>query len=166
MAAKQPDPAAVQEMLDKMTIGEMQSRYMYALDWWDADMYASVFTDDGVLEWPEGRAEGKEAIHKACIRIGQYFTKIAESAAPKKPFKLRHFVTNRVFDIKGDHAKAWAYWMDLNNDNMERWPYVAAYGYYEDTLIRTAEGWKFTKRQIFNEISGESPKQNPLRNGL
>jgi hypothetical protein len=159
------DPA-VQEMLDKQIIAEMQSRYMYALDWFDAEQYASVFTEDGVLEWPEGHAVGRKAIHDACVRIGEFFTKASAGAPNLKQFRLRHFVTNRVFDIKGDRARAWAYWMDLNNDNLQRWPYVAGYGYYEDDLIRTADGWRFTKRRIFNEISSESPKENPVRNTL
>jgi hypothetical protein len=160
----QPDPAAVQEMLDKMTIGEMQSRYMFALDWHEANVYAELFTEDAVMEWPEGQAQGKEAIRTACIRIGQYFDALSAAAGPqKKPFALRHFVTNRLFDIQGDTARAWAYWFDLNNDNLQRWPYVAAYGHYADDLIRTAQGWRFTHRRIFNEISGESPRAYPPR---
>jgi hypothetical protein len=158
----QPDPAALQEVIDKMVIGEMQSRYMYALDWHDADMYASLFTEDAVLEWPEGKAEGRDAIRTACVRIGEFYDKLSAAAGQRKPFQLRHFVMNRVFDIQGDKARAWAYWLDLNNDNLQRWPYVAAYGYYEDDLIRTADGWRFTHRRIFNEISGESPRENPL----
>jgi hypothetical protein len=159
----QLDAAAMQETIDKMVIGEMQSRYMFALDWHEPDVYASLFTDDGVLEWPEGRAEGKEAIRTACIRIGEFYDRLAAAAGPRKPFQLRHFITNRVFDIDGDTARAWAYWLDLNNDNLQRWPYVAAYGYYEDHLVRTAEGWRFTTRKIFNEMTGESPRDYPAR---
>jgi hypothetical protein len=157
----QPDPAAVQEMIDKMVIGEMQSRYMFALDWHDADVYASLFTEDAVLEWPEGQALGREAIRSACVRIGLFYDKLAAATAPRKPQRLRHFVTNRVIDIKGDQARAVAYWFDLHNDNLPRWPYVVAYGYYEDDLIRTSDGWRFTRRKIFNEMTGDSPSQNP-----
>lgn len=158
----QPDPALMQQAIDKMIIGEMQSRYMFALDWHDPDMYASSFTDDAILEWPEGQAQGREAIRAACVRIGKFYDNLAAAAGPIKPFQLRHFVTNRVFDIKGDQARAWAYWFDLNNDNLQRWPYVAAYGYYEDELVRTADGWRFTHRKIFNEMTGESPRDNPV----
>jgi hypothetical protein len=159
--SKQPDPAALQAVIDKMEISEMQSRYMFALDWHEPDVYASLFTDDAVLEWPEGSARGREAIRQACVRIGQFYDRLAEASGPRKPFHLRHFVTNRVFDIKGDQARVWAYWLDLNNDNLQRWPYVAAYGYYEDDLIRTPDGWRFTRRRIFNEITGESPREYP-----
>jgi len=158
----QPDAQAMQEAIDKMTIGEMQSRYMFALDWRDADMYASLFTDDAVLEWPEGRAEGKEAIRTSCERIGVFFDAISNATPNKKPFALRHFLTNQVFDIQGDTARAWAYWFDLSNDNMARWPYVAGYGYYEDDLVRTADGWRFSRRKVMNDISAESPREIPI----
>lgn len=159
--SKQPDPAALQAVIDKMEIAEMQSRYMFALDWHDADAYASLCTDDAVLEWPEGHAKGREAIRTACVRIGEFYDRLAAAAGPRKPPHLRHFVTNRVFDIQGDHARVLAYWLDLNNDNLPRWPYVAAYGYYDDELVRTAEGWRFTHRKIINDMTGESPPQNP-----
>ncbi|HVY80075.1 MAG TPA: nuclear transport factor 2 family protein [Steroidobacteraceae bacterium] len=158
----QPHPRALQDALDKMEIGEMQSRYMFALDWHDPAMYAALFTEDAVLEWPEGSAKGREAIYKACVNIGKFFDNLAAAAGPRKPFRLRHFVTNRVFDIQDDRARCWAYWLDLNNDNLQRWPYVAAYGYYEDDLVRTADGWRFTHRRIYNEMTGESPQENPL----
>jgi len=158
----QPDAQAMQEAIDKLTIGEMQSRYMFALDWRDPDMYASLFTDDAVLEWPEGRAEGKEAIRTSCERVGAFFDAISNATPNKKPFALRHFVTNQVFDIKGDTARAWAYWFDLSNDNMARWPYVAGYGYYEDELVRTTAGWRFSRRKVMNDISAESPREIPI----
>jgi hypothetical protein len=159
----QPNPAEVQEMIDKMAIGELQSRYMYALDWYDADAYAGVFTEDGVLEWPEGSCKGRKAIFEACVKIGAFYNKLAEGSAPTKPARKRHFVTNRVITINGDRAHAVSYWFDLFNDNMGRIPYVPAYGHYDDELIRTPEGWRFKSRMIYNEIAGTSPKENPAR---
>ena len=159
--SEQQFPKALQDVIDKIEIGEMQSRYMFALDWHDADTYAGLFTEDAVVEWPEGYAKGYEAIHGACVRIGAYFDRIADAAKPNKPPRLRHFVANRVIDIDGDTAKARAYFFDLENDNRPRWPYVSAYGYYEDELIRTPAGWRFTHRKIFNEMTGLSPDINP-----
>lgn len=159
--SKQPDAAALQDVIDKMEIGEMQSRYMFALDWYDADTYASLFTEDGILEWPEGYRKGRDEIHASCVKIGTLYRKLGAAGAPTKMAHKRHFITNRVIEIDGDNARAVAYWFDLHNDNMPRWPYVPAYGYYEDKLIRTDTGWLFTHRKIINEISGESPPENP-----
>jgi len=161
--SKQPDVAALQELLDKQQIGELQSLYMWAIDWREPDVFASVFTEDGTLEWPEGQAKGREAIRTSCVRIGQYYNKLATADAPKKPARLRHFVTNRVFDIKGDTARAWAYWFDINNDNQVRSAYVPGYGFYEDTLLRAPEGWRFTRRKVYNEVTDVSPLEFPVR---
>jgi ketosteroid isomerase-like protein len=158
---RQPDPRALQDAIDKIEIAELQSRYMFAIDWYDAEVYGSVFTEDAVLEWPEGKAQGREAIAGAVVGIGQFFGRLAEASAPTKPAHLRHFVTNRVIRIDGDTAHAAAYWFDLNNDNQPRWPYVAAYGFYEDDLARTEDGWKFTRRYVVNEISSTSSPVNP-----
>lgn len=156
-----PDPKALQDAIDKVEIGELQSRYMYAIDWFDKEVYGGCFTQDAILSWPEGHAQGREAIAGAVVRIGQFFGRFAEAAKPTKPAKLRHFVTNRVIRIDGDTAHAVAYWFDLNNDNQPRWPYVAGYGYYQDDLVRTADGWRFSKRFVMNEISAVSPPENP-----
>ena len=159
--SQQPDSNAMQTAIDKIEIAEMQSRYMFALDWYDGEVYASLFTDDAVIEWPGGRADGREAIGNACVRVGAYFGRLAAADAPKKAPHLRHFVTNTVVDIQGDQARARSYWFDLDNDNKPRWPYLVAYGYYEDDLIRTADGWRYTHRKIINEMTGESPPVNP-----
>lgn len=159
--SRQIDPKALQDAIDKIEIGELQSRYMFAIDWHDPHVYAEVFTEDAVLEWPEGKAEGRENIRNAVIRIGQFYGRLAEAAKPNKAARLRHFVTNRVIRIEGDSAYAVAYWFDINNDNQPRWPYVAGYGYYEDDLIRTAEGWRFTRRNVVNELTAISPAENP-----
>jgi hypothetical protein len=157
-----PDVAALQHTIDKIEIAEMQSRYMFALDWHDAEVYAGLFTEDATLEWPEGKAEGREAIGTACVRVGAYFRRLAEASAPSKPARLRHFVTNNVIRIDGDRATARAYWFDINNDNQPRWPYVPAYGHCEDELVRGEGGkWLFASRIIYNETSGRSPELNP-----
>jgi len=154
-------PRSVQDAIDKIEIMELQSRYMFAIDWRDPQAYGDTFTEDAVLAWPEGHAQGREKIRESVVRAGEYFRRQADAAAPAKPARLRHFVTNQVVKIDGDTAHAVAYWFDVNNDNQPRWPYLAAYGYYEDDLVRTADGWRFSRRNVVNEISGPSPPENP-----
>ena len=159
----QPDAKAIQDAIDKIEIGELQSRYMFAMDWYDADLYAEVFVEDGELIWPGGHCRGKDAIRESRRQVIEFNNRLAAVMDPRtgKPQKLRHFITNRVIRIDGDNARAVAYWVDYHNDNQYRRPYVAAYGHYEDDLVRTAEGWRFTRRRIFNEMEENSPEENP-----
>ena len=159
---RQVESKRLEAATDKLEIGELQSRYMFALDWREPDLFASLFTEDAVLEWAEGHAAGRDAIRAACVQMREFYSKLAEGTAPKKPPRLRHFVGNRVIDVHGDNARAWAYWLDLNNDNVQRGPYVAGYGYYVDDLLRTSDGWRFTRRKVTNEITGESSLELPL----
>lgn len=152
---------AMQDAIDKIEIAEMQSRYMWALDWADAETYGSLFTDDAVLSWPEGHAEGREAIQSSCARAGAYRERVNAAEPALKAARLRHFVTNQVIRVDGDLATARAYWFDFHNDNQQRWPYIPAYGHYEDELVRTADGWRFSKRRVYNETTDVSPTDNP-----
>lgn len=157
------DPNDVRELLDRMQIDELHSRYMFALDWLDAETVASTFCEDGVLDWAGGVIEGREVIHAAIIEMQEFFGKSEKADAPLRPSRLRHFVTNQVVDIQGDTARTRAFWFEMDNDNRHRRPTVGAYGHYEDELVRTAEGWRFKLRVIFNEAMDErkAPPVNP-----
>ena len=158
-----PDEAELSEAVDRLAIDELHSRYIMALNWQDADTVAALFTEDGVLDWAGGVVEGREAIRHEVRGMRDHFAKLEEADAPMRAARLRHFVTNKVFDIAGDQARSLAYWLELNNDNRVRWPYVGAYGHYEDEIVRTAEGWRFKRRTIFNEQMEErkGPQTNP-----
>jgi len=150
-----PDPAALHKLIDQRDIEELHSRYLFALDWLDADTVASLFAEDGVLDWAGGVVEGREAIRAEVGKMRGYFGGLAAADAPNRPARLRHFVTNSVLRIDGDRARSTAFWFEINNDNHPRWPYVGAYGHYEDEIARTAEGWRFLRRTIFNELMPE-----------
>jgi hypothetical protein len=38
----------------------------------------------------------------------------------------------------------------------ETGPAIAVAGTYDDTLVRTADGWKFKSRSLSHDIAGES----------
>lgn len=147
--------AEVRELLDRMKIDELHSRYLSALDWLDAEVIASLFTEDGVLDWAFGLFAGRHAIREAGIAMQDGFGKSDGTTGSPRSSRLRHFVTNKVMQIGSDRARTLAFWFELDNDNRHRWPYVGAYGHYEDELARTARGWPFKRRTIFNELIDE-----------
>lgn len=140
---------------DRALIEDLEARYMYALDWLDADAYVATFTEDGVLDWAFGVARGREAIREEMKRMRAYFDGLRQAQAPERPARLRHFITNRTVRIEGDRAWGCAYWFEINNDIRGRWPYVGGYGHYEDELRKVDGQWLFARRKIFNECIAE-----------
>ena len=49
---------------DRAAIVDLQSRYVMAIDFFDADGYAAVFAEDGVLDWARGEVVGRDAIRE------------------------------------------------------------------------------------------------------
>lgn len=143
---------ALQYAAERAEIENLQARYLFALDWQDGEAYASTFTEDGVLDWAGGIAEGRAAIAKEVRGMREQFARREAADEPKRPARLRHFITNVVLDIKGDRAIGRAYWFELNNDNRDRHPYVAGYGHYEDEMRKVDGRWLFVRRKIYNEV--------------
>ena len=136
---------------DRAEIEDLQGRYLFALDWQDPQLYASTFTEDGVLIWAGGTVTGRPAIIKEMQQAREADKRAIAGTAPLRPFRRRHFISNLVLRIEGDRATSRAYWFEFNDDMRDRRPYLGAYGHYEDQLRRVDGHWLFTRRQIFNE---------------
>ena len=137
---------------DRAQIEDLQARYMFALDWQDAAAYAATFTEDGELDWAMGVARGRAAIRDEVTGMRAAFARREAVDAPRRPARLRHFITNVTLRIEGDQATGNAYWLELNNDVRDRWPYVGGYGHYDDVLRKVDGEWLFARRKIYNEI--------------
>jgi hypothetical protein len=146
------EDAAIRYAADRAAIEELLARYLFALNWRDAEAYASTFTEDGVLDWAGGVAEGRAAIAEEMRGADAVFGEKEPADAPHHPARLRHFITNFVLKTDGDAATVRTYWLELNNDNRKRWPYVGGYGHSEDALRKVDGAWLFARRTIFNEI--------------
>jgi uncharacterized protein (TIGR02246 family) len=148
---------------DRAEIEDLQARYVFALDWQDADAYAATFTEDGVLDWAGGIVRGREAIRAEVRKMRAAFAKKEAADAPRRPSRLRHFTTNDVLKINGDRATHVSYWVEFNNEVRDRWPLVGGYGHFEDELRRVNGRWLFSRKKIFNEImdSRAAGPQNP-----
>jgi hypothetical protein len=141
---------------DRAKIAQLEARYLFAMDFRDANEYASCFAKDGVLNWAGGIVKGREAIRKF-IRdqhstAGFGDTKNAPGAYPPT---ARHFMTNLVVHINGNHATSRAYWFEMGNNNPKRSPVVGAYGHFENDLVKENGEWYFVTRKIFNEQIAE-----------
>ena len=83
-----PDDAELREALDKLAIDELHSRYVWAINWQDADTVAACFAPDGVLDWAGGVVAGRENIRREVFGMRDWFGKLAAADAPLHPARL------------------------------------------------------------------------------
>src|SRR5665811_645417 len=79
---------------DRAAIMDLQGRYLFALDFKDAETYASTFTEDGIINWARGEIKGRKAIYEF-IASGTY-NPASSAEEGKWPAASRHFTTNQV----------------------------------------------------------------------
>ncbi len=135
---------------DRAAIVDLQGRYLFAMDFQDAETYASTFAEDGVINWARGEIRGREAIYEF-MSSGTYNPTSGAEAGPW-PAASRHFITNQVIKVEGDTATALTYWFQATNNTADRRTMVLGlFGHYEDELVKTDGRWYFKKRIIYNE---------------
>jgi hypothetical protein len=57
LAACAPARNGDSDAADRAAIIDLQNRYVLAMDYFDADGYSAVFTEDGVLDWARGEVK-------------------------------------------------------------------------------------------------------------
>ena len=121
---------------DKLEILDLVARYNHAVDSGNGPAYADTYTDDGVFEYPRGRAEGRQGLIDLVQAIADHIPGV------------RHWSGNWVIEGDGDHATMRCY---LLNEATAGRPQFISTGIYHDTLQRVNRAWKFTRRIIKNE---------------
>ena len=126
---------------DRLAIIDLQNRYVLAMDYFDADGYAAVFTEDGVLDWARGEVVGRAAIREF-MASGTYDLRkmnFAPAQTPdgrEWPSTVRHLVTNQVIEINGDTARAISYWMNYGNNADRRKIEWLSFGSWDDQYVK------------------------------
>jgi len=137
---------------DRARIVDLQARYMFALDFGDADAYASTFTIDGVLHHGRGEARGREAIRNYILENKKLAeARRAKDASGLRPAAGRHNISNIVIQVNGNNAVGRAYWFHMGNNNAKRAAELDSFGHYEDEMVKVNGQWLFSKRRIYNE---------------
>lgn len=151
---------------DRARIEDLQARYLFALDFRDAEAYANTFTEDGVLDYGAGAFRGRKAIRDMVAGMKtREKEQLAKDTSGLRPAAGRHSITNIVISVKGSTATSVAYWSHLGNDNPKRETFVNSFGHYEDELVKVKGQWLFAKRKIYNEVIPEwsaAGAENPV----
>lgn len=114
-------------------IGQLRARYCQALDDGRWDELADTFTDDGAfvgLSTARGREEMLE-----------FFPQLNASTVTS----WWHFSSNETVELDGGTATGTT-WL-LQPCVVDGESQIAA-GRYEDTMVRTVQGWRFTERRV------------------
>jgi hypothetical protein len=155
---------------ERAAIIDLQHRYVIAMDYFDADGYADVFAEDGVLDWAGGVVEGRAAIREF-MSSGTYdlrnmgFQAAQTPDGREWPSTVRHLISNQVIVVEGNTAKAVSYWMNYANNADRRQIQWLSFGSWEDEFVKIDGKWYFSLHRIFNEGNARTftaGKPNPL----
>ena len=147
-AAKTPGHVMTLTPLDYVEIRQLAARYGHAVDQ-GADegyAYADLFAPGANFGQTTGRDE---------------LAKLAKQTS-KGPQTAWHFIVNHVIEPTEDGAKGREYLVHLQYGDGDKPNIVWGGGHYEDTYVKTADGWRFkTRRFVPSDGTPESLKPQP-----
>ena len=108
---------------------ERRAQYYQTIDAGDSEAWANTFTSDGVFNVTHGH----DALAESNRRGG----------GQNRP--LRHVHTNLKITPTAEGASGRVYVFEV--DITAKPPAIATYSRYDDTLVKTPQGWRFKTRQ-------------------
>jgi hypothetical protein len=117
---------------DVTRIAQVLALYCHSIDSNDEARFLSIFADDASWE-----SEG----------VGRFVgTEQLRNFLRNAPKGFRHFTSNLIVEISGDHAAASSYAVIF--DTSQQPPAVRAAGVYQDELVRAGGGWKIRAQRF------------------
>ena len=135
------------EIIDKQHIQELQNYYSYSIDSGQYDQLDAMFTPDATYHFVTGSTDNIESLKNT---IRDALSTLTTS---------QHINGNQWADIDGDLAKAGCYFtVHMYKEGLANGEHFEMGGRYDDELVRTSEGWRFSKRAITILWSDGNPK--------
>ncbi|GAB1255517.1 nuclear transport factor 2 family protein [Aurantivibrio plasticivorans] len=127
--------AAPLTAMDYIEIEQLYAQYNHAIDSGDAKGYAYTFVEDGTFNNFKG--------HQQLIDFVTRYTEKMNGA------KRRHWNTNlRITgDSDGVEASVYLMMLDLSTETTA----ISTSAKYNDTLVKTADGWRFKTRKTTSD---------------
>jgi len=134
------DEALLREQ-DRAAIEALMWRYVRAIDSWNPDAYAAVFTENGAFGQVQGRAALKEFV--AGMKQSR-----AERSEPAPD--LHHVMSNQTIEfVSRDHARVHYYWQTVTAGSPGgATPNLLAQGRGVDDVVRVDGEWLIQKRNV------------------
>ncbi len=126
---------------DEVEIYQLYARSAWALDTAadNGNAYATLFTDDGALVNEAGRSFAGRA----------QLSEFARGGGGKSPTNVEHFLWQIKLDASPRGATGKAYAISLTLKVPGQPATILNAGQYRDDLVRTPEGWRFSKRTFY-----------------
>jgi 3-phenylpropionate/cinnamic acid dioxygenase small subunit len=143
---------------DYLEIQQLYARYCHVLDRGQGEEFAACFTEDGEFTGGRGPGEAKDARTPLKGR--------SVLAAAGVTGGTRHFTANLTITATSDPntAKGSVYLLLYTARTSP--PTFVETAIYDDTLVKTPEGWKFKKRVVWRDDDDITPfKPKPLPPG-
>jgi hypothetical protein len=132
---------------DYLEIAQLVASYGHALDSGygkgeNGEAYANLYTADASFAGSTG--------HDQLVRLGQI--------QPRGPDYVRHYLTNHVIEPMpgGAKGKQFLAVIDIGENGKPSSLFLG--GHYEDTYVKTPQGWRIKTRQLFRPQSGPQPQ--------
>jgi uncharacterized protein (TIGR02246 family) len=141
------DGDVVQQMKDREAIEALMWKYARALDTFNADVYASVYTADGQFGAGANATKGTAALKKM---IDDLKTNRAERAKTEPQPAMYHMEMNTYIELLGkDRARHHSYWQTVfAPTGRGAQPRVAAAGNAVDDLVKVNGKWLIQTRNV------------------
>jgi hypothetical protein len=130
---------------DHIEIRELYAKYCFAVDLGDGALRAATFVPDGTFTAAAGNNKPETV------------AAMAERTWKQGNSGRRHLITNIVATATTDGAAGRAYCLILQHPKPEAVGLAGHVGIYEDTLVRSADGWRFKTRIFWRDRDPQSP---------
>jgi hypothetical protein len=136
--------------MDYIEIAQLVSSYGHALDSGygkgeNGEAYANLYTADAAFAGAVG--------HDQLVTLAQI--------QPRGPDYVRHYLTNHVIEPAPEGAKGKEFLIVIDNGENGKASSLFLGGHYEDTYVKTADGWRFKTRRLFPPRSGPPAPPQP-----
>lgn len=134
--------ATLRRLQDEIEINRLIAAYSHAVMRLDAAGSAAVYTEDGVLSAFSGPdVVGREKIERMLGKVYAPLRFLSQNCG------------SVVIEVTGDSARASSSVAEFVQYK-DKDPLGCCFGNYDDTLVRTDAGWRFTRRRFNPFFSG------------
>ena len=154
-----PGPAGplaeqVRYLMERAAVSDTLFAFARAIDTRDWQAYANLFVEDGVLELPFRQPDGTSAGNVGRAGMAAYVQNGQSGFT-----QTHHLSANHQID--GDTATTTSYCQCVHRHDQDAANVWELGGWYHCELIRTADGWRFTRVRL--EAVWEHGSPNPDR---